>query len=101
MATPPPLQTTFVHAAYYASVCLQMTQDVFPGKRWIELSEDQRRIVQNETDNLLTRSKWRLESKTFSGSFGIPTAPEIAVSAGTVLGLPPSQEDQKAPGQYA
>ena len=66
MTTPPPLQTHLIHAVYYSSLCLQMIQDVFPGKRWIELSEDQRRMVQNETDNLLTRSRWRLTSPASS-----------------------------------
>jgi|HubBroStandDraft_6_1064221.scaffolds.fasta_scaffold2787245_1 hypothetical protein len=88
MATPLPLQTTFLHAAVYSSLFLQMAQQLFPQQPYLVLSEDQRRVAQNETDNLLTRSKWRLESKVFQSSFGtpFPFPPDQAVPAGTVLG---------------
>jgi|SRR2546427_598985 len=103
MATPPPLQTTFVHAAMYSSVFLQMIDHLFPGKKIPALSEDERRIVQNETDNLLTRSRWRLESTIFLSSFGVPFPgpADQAIPAGTVLGPPTRSADQgKPPGQY-
>jgi hypothetical protein len=105
MATPPALQTTFLHAAVYSSLFLQMAQQLFPQQTYLGLSEDQRRIAQNETDNLLTRSKWRLESQVFQQAFGTPFPfPDQALPAGTVLGDLTSQAapapTAKPPGQY-
>jgi hypothetical protein len=102
MPTPPPLQTNLVHAAAYSSLFLQMLEHIFPGRKVPALSEDERRIVMNETDNLLTRSRWRLETTVFANTFGIvQIPPENVVPAGTVLGVPlaPPQAG-KAPGQY-
>src|SRR5437867_1392984 len=88
-ATPPPLQTTFVHAAAYSSLFLRVLEHLFPGRTIQAISEDERRIAQNETDNLLVRSKWRLESLLFANTFGIPQLPpENVAPAGTVLGMP-------------
>ena len=102
-ATPPPLQTNLVHAAAYSSLFLQMIEHLFPGRKVPALSEDERRIVQNETDNLLTRSKWRIESTVFANTFGIPQIPPgNVVPAGTVLGEPLAlPQAGKMPGQYA
>jgi len=105
MATPPALQTTFLHAAVYSSLFLQMAQQLFPQQTYLALSEDQRRVAQNETDNLLTRSKWRLESRVFQQAFGMafPFPPDQRVPDGTVLGdmtIPEGQAQRKLPGQY-
>jgi len=101
--TPPPLQTNLVHAAAYSSLFLQMLEHLFPGRKVLALTEDERRIAQNETDNLLTRSRWRLESMVFLSSFGtpFPGPADQMIPAGTVLGPPTKPTDQgKPPGQY-
>lgn len=80
-----------------------MIDHLFPGKKVPALSEDERRIVQNETDNLLTRSRWRLESKVFLSSFGVPVPlpPDQVIPDGTVLGPQTNPGGQgKPPGQY-
>jgi len=101
MPTPPPLQTNLVHAAAYAGLFLQMLEHLFPGRKVPALSEDERRIIQNETDNLLTRSRWRLESNVFAGTFGIQQQPaDVVVPAGTVLGAPLTPPTGNPPGQY-
>jgi hypothetical protein len=101
--TPPPLQTHLIHAAAYSSIFLEMVEHLFPGRKIPALTEDERRIAQNETDNLLTRSRWRLESNVFLSSFGtaVPLPPDQVIPDGTVLGPRPSQAGQtKPPGQY-
>lgn len=101
MSTPPPLQTNLVHAAAYSSLFLQMIEHLFPGHKVPALSEDERRIVQNETDNLLTRSRWRIESIGFANTFGIQQQPQTNVApADTILGVPFSPQQGKPPGQY-
>jgi hypothetical protein len=101
-ATPPPLQTTFIHASAYSSLFLQVLEHLFPDRKLPALSEDERRIVQNETDNLLVRSRWRIESYVFVNQFEIPQQPATSVApADTVLGAPPAPpEATKPPGQY-
>jgi hypothetical protein len=101
MAIPPALQTTLVQSAAYASLLLQMMDRLFPETRYLALSDDQRRIAHNETDNLLTRSKYRIESKGFAGTFGYQQDPRNIAPADTVLGAPPVEDrQQKLPGQY-
>ena len=100
----PPLQTHFIHAVAYSSLFLQMVDHLFPGRKAPALSEDERRIVQNETDNLLVRSKWRIESNIFVNNFAIQLQPrENVAPADTLLGAPPGTRigDSKMPGQYA
>ena len=102
MATAPPLQTTFIHAHAYADLFLRMCQDIFPGVSYLALTEDQRRVAQNETDNLLTRSKLRIESKFFAGTFVFQNPDQSQVApVDTILGAPEAPKtDTKAPGQY-
>jgi len=101
----PPIQTHLVHAVAYSSLFLQMIEHLFPGRKVPGLSEDERRIVHNETDNLLTRSRWRIESVVFANTFGIPQMPKENVApADTLLGAPPGTKvgaESKMPGQYA
>jgi hypothetical protein len=100
----PPLQPHLIHAAAYSSLFLQMLGHLFPEQKVSALSEDERRIVQNETDILLMRSRWRLESVVFANTFGIPQQPrENVAPADTVLGAPLAARggDSKLPGQYA
>jgi hypothetical protein len=104
MTTPPPLQTNLVHAAAYSSLYIQVLEHMFPERKLPALSDDERRIVANETDNLLTRSKWRLETFVFANTFGIQQQPrEGVIPADTVLGVMPTipqAKETKAPGQY-
>ena len=102
MATPPPLQTTFLHSAMYSHLFLTMAQQIFPGIAYLALTDDQRRVAQNETDNLLTRSKLRIESKFFAGTFAFQNPdPSQVAPVDTILGAPEAPKtDTKAPGQY-
>jgi len=90
MATPPPIQSTFIHAAVYADLFLTMAQQIWPGVAYLALTDDQRRVAQNEVDNLLTRSKLRVESTFFVATFAFtnPDASQVA-PVGTILGAPP------------
>jgi hypothetical protein len=101
-ATPPPLQTTFVQAAAYSALFLDVLEHVFPDRKLLEISDDERRIVQNETDNLLVRSRWRIESYVFVNQFALQQQPPTNIApADTVLGAlltPP--DPTKPPGQY-
>lgn len=90
---------SFVHASLYASLILQVTEHLFPEQKFFALSQDQRRIVDNETANLLLQARWKADSKVFAEFFaapqvGVPEAPKE-----TVLGEKPPEP--KAPGQYA
>ena len=102
MTAMPPLQTTFIQSAFYSSLFLQVLDHVFPDRKLLALSEDERRIVQNETDNLLVRSKWRVESYVFVNQFAMQQQPATNIApADTVLGAPPAPpEPTKPPGQY-
>ena len=79
-----------------------MIDHLFPGQKVPGLSEDERRIVQNETDNLLVRSRWRIESMGFVNTFGLPQLPrENVAPADIVLGAPPAEgAAARPPGQY-
>jgi hypothetical protein len=81
-----------------------MTQQIFPGVSYLALTDDQRRVAQNETDNLLTRSRLRLESLVFTSTFAIKNPDQSQVApADTVLGAPPEPlkaDTTKLPGQY-
>lgn len=88
MAEVPPLQSNLVHAALYASLTLQVSQQLFPASTFFALSEDQRRIVNNETQTLLLRSRWNVESTSFADTFAIPQATVPTAPEGTVLGRP-------------
>jgi hypothetical protein len=102
MATPPPLQNTFIHSAVYANTFLSMCSHLFPGVSYLALTDDQRRVAQNETDNLLTRSRLRVESKLFVNTFGFQNPdPSLVAPADAVWGAPEAPKaDTKAPGQY-
>jgi hypothetical protein len=96
------LQGRFVAAAQYASVLLQMLPQIFPGQPWLALTDDQRRVLFDETSNVLTRSKWVIESKAFADKFALqPQGVEMA-PPGTVLGdpVPNPATAAKVPGQY-
>lgn len=83
MPTVPPLQPTYMHAVEYARLFLEMIDHIFPGQKYITLTEAQCQMVRNATDNLLTVSKWRVESSQFSSTFGI---------------LPPPHPDSRSEG---
>ncbi len=103
MATPPPIQSTFIHAAVYSNLFLQMAQQIFPGVSYLTLTDDQRRVCQNETDNLLTRSWLRVESKLFVNTFGFQNPdPSQVAPVDAVWGAAPEtlKADTKPPGQY-
>jgi len=90
---------SFVHAALYSQLVLQVSEHLFPDQKLFALSPDQRRIVNNETSNLLLQARWAVDSKAFADHFatvqvgGGPDAPQ-----GTVLGSP--VVEGKAPGQF-
>ncbi len=90
---------SFVHAAHYASLWLQVTEHLFPGQKLFALSQDQRRIVDNETRNLLLQAKWIVDSQAFAEQFAAPPVGVPEAPAGTILGQKPPEV--KAPGQYA
>jgi len=90
MPTVPPLQTTYIHAVEYARLFLEMIDHIFPGGKYITLTEKQCQVVRDATDNLLTVSKWRVESNQFSSTFGIlPPAHFQPRPDGTELGAAP------------
>ncbi len=91
MATPPPLQSRFLHAAHYASLVFQVTDHLFPGQKFFGLSADQRRIVDNETTNVLLQARWKVESKGFAESFAFPQVGGEEAPSGTVLGEKPAE----------
>jgi hypothetical protein len=100
MPTVPPLQTTYIHAVEYARLFLEMIDHIFPGQRYITLTETQCQMVRDATDNLLTVSKWRVESSLFSSTFGIlPPARYQPRPEDTMLGTAPErlQTDAKRP----
>jgi hypothetical protein len=87
MATPTP-QPRFMHAASFASLMLQVSEHLFPQQKLFELSQDQRRIVLNETQNLLVQARWAVESKGFAEQFATPLVGAEMAPAGTILGDP-------------
>jgi len=90
MPTVPPLQPTYIHAVEYARLFLEMIDHIFPGQKYITLTENQCQMVRDATDNLLTVSKWRVESSQFSSTFGIlPPAHFQPRPDGTELGAAP------------
>jgi hypothetical protein len=68
---------------------LQVSEHLFPDQKLFALSPDQRRIVQNETQNLLVQARWAVESKGFAELFSMPQAGVEMAPAETVLGDPP------------
>ncbi len=101
MPTVPPLQTTYMHAVEYARLFLEMIDHIFPGQKYITLTETQCQMVRNATDNLLTVSKWRVESSLFSSTFGIEPPPRYQPRPeGMALGTaaPRPQPDAKLSG---
>jgi hypothetical protein len=92
---------SFVHAALYSQLVLQVSQQLFPQQTFFDLAPDKRRIVDQETGNLLLQARWKLDSHMFAGFFAQP-APDQAggkeAPAGTVLGSPVAEG--KAPGQF-
>jgi hypothetical protein len=94
MQTVPPPQPTYMHAVEYARLFLEMIDHIFPGQRYITLTENQCQMVRNATDNLLTVSKWRVESRLFSSTFGVQPPPHYqARPEGTLLGAAPPQPE--------
>jgi len=92
MPTVPPLQPTYMYAVEYARLFLEMIDHIFPGQRYITLTENQCQMVRDATDNLLTVSKWRVESSLFLSTFGIQPPPHYQPGTeGTVLGAAPPQ----------
>ena len=77
MPTVPPPQPTYMHAVEYARLFLEMIDHIFPGGKYITLTEKQCQVVRDATDNLLTVSKWRVESSQFSSTFGILPPPHL------------------------
>jgi len=101
MAYPDP-SGSFVHAALYSQLVLQVSQHLFPQQPFFDLSQDKRRLVDQEAGNLLLQSRWKLDSQVFATFFAQPAPPQAAgpeALPGTVLGSPPAEA--KTPGQYA
>jgi len=100
MPTVPPLQTTYIHAVEYARLFLEMIDHIFPGQKYIMLNENQCQMVRDATDNLLTVSRWRVESSQFSATFGILPPPRQPRPDGIGLGAAPQhpQKDAMLPG---
>lgn len=100
MPTVPPLQTTYIHAVEYARLFLEMIDHIFPDQKYIMLNENQCQMVRDATDNLLTVSRWRVESSQFSSTFGILPPPRQPRPDGTGLGAAPQhpQTDAMLPG---
>jgi len=97
MPSVPPLQTTDIHAVAYARLFLEMIDHIFPGQKYITLTETQCQMVRDATDNLLTVSKWRVESRLFSSTFGIlPPALYQPIAEDTVLGTAPDRRQTDA-----
>ncbi len=96
------LQPRLLHAALYTLVMYQTAREIFPDTSWLRLSSEQRRIVDNETMNILTFSRTRLETLRFARIFAEPSL-DPAAPTGHELGTPPTpQEDtRRPPGQYA
>ncbi len=101
MEIPPELQATIIIAELYASLFLKVLENLFPERKLQNLSDDERRIIQNETDLLLARSRWRLHSGAFRPVFEMPSPTEPKTPDGTVPGpVPNSGEHVKPPGLY-
>ena len=95
----PLLQSRLMHAAVFASLQLDVTEHLFPGQKIFSLSQDQRRIVANETQGLLLQSRWAVESKGFAELFAAPPTGMEMAPAGTILGEPFAPA--KGAGHYA
>ena len=82
------LQPRLMHAASFASLMLEVSQHLFPQHKLFELTPDQRRIVANETQNLLVQARWVVESKAFADLFATPLAGGERAPEQTSLGDP-------------
>ncbi len=92
---------SFVHAALYSQLVLQVSQHMFPQQPFFDLSQDKRRIVDQEAGNLLLQSRWKLDAKGFAEFFAQPAPGQVPGSEapqGTVLGIPLAED--KPPGKY-
>lgn len=89
---------SFVHAAHYASLWLQVTDHLFPGQKLFALSQDQRRIVDNEARLLLWQAKTVVDSQAFAEQFAAPQPGVPEAPAGTILGQKPPEA--RPTGQY-
>jgi hypothetical protein len=85
---PKQLQPRFLHAASFASLMLQVSEHLFPDKKLFDLSPDQRRIVGNETSNLLLQARWAVENKGFAELFATPQGGVEMAPDDTMLGDP-------------
>ena len=92
------VSASFVHAAHYASLMLQVCEHLFPGKKLFELSQDQRRMASNETSVLLLQARWVVDSKGFADHFAIAQAGGQEAPPETVLGVATSASSPS--GQY-
>jgi hypothetical protein len=94
-------QDRFLAAAAYSALLLQISQQLFQ-KPFFGLGQDERRIVDNETSNLLLQSRWKIESRGFADFFATLQVGGDPAPRGTVLGDPPAQQAQTPghPGQY-
>lgn len=84
----PILQARFIHAASFAGLMLQVGEHLFPDTKFFALSPDQRRIVTNETQNLLVQARWAIENKAFAQLFSTPQVGAEMAPADTVWGDP-------------
>jgi hypothetical protein len=101
------VSASFVHAALHAFLQVQLCEHLFPQKRPFELSQDQRRILVQETNNVLLQAKWQVNSTGFAAHFAglltdLPEAPPE-----TILGEklspsenPPPASPPKSRGDY-
>ncbi len=88
---PQQLQPRFLHAASFASLMLQVSEHLFPDQKLFALSPDQRRILANETSNLLLQARWAVENKGFAELFATPQMGVEMAPADTSLGDPPTK----------
>jgi hypothetical protein len=93
---------SFVHAALYSQLVLQVSQHLFPQQPFFDLTPDKRRIVDQETGNLLLQARWKVDSQGFAEFFGQQPPPQAGgpeAPSGTILGTKPPES--RPPGQYA
>jgi hypothetical protein len=91
---------SFVHAAHFAALMIQVSEHLFPSAKLFELSPDQRRLVTNETTNLIVQARWVVDSKGFADQLAGPQSVFQEAVGETILGTTKKAQGNGGSGSY-
>jgi hypothetical protein len=87
----------FFHAALYASQARATAHELFPGRGYFSLSDEEQHIVHEQTKRMLTMARWHVGSMAFAQTFALAPPATLAPMNWTPVAPPAARPVEPAP----